>query len=158
MFAYVLGCTLLAALLATPVVAESSDHALGNAAVGHGDVNTITTIAPQGEQAWDVEFPSKVMIVLFDKPTKVGDRILMGRYLIEHDNRRMTHGWPCTYLYDADDPRLPVVAFRCRHLTRATAIQPTVIVRSVKNIIGMRELVGFQFTGEAGAHGVPTVQ
>jgi hypothetical protein len=107
---------------------------------------------------WDVEFPTQVMEVIFDKPTKIGDRILMGRYLIEHDNARMARGWPCTYLYDADDPRLPVVAFRCRHLDRPAPAQPTLIVRSVKNVPGMRELVAFQFAGEVGAHGVPTVR
>jgi len=33
MLVYCLGCTVLAALLATPVVVESSDHTLGNEAL-----------------------------------------------------------------------------------------------------------------------------
>ena len=157
MFAHALGCTVLAALLWTPIVPAPSGQAQCERATER--VATIATIAPARDQdLFDIEFPRRLMSVWFDKPTKVGDRILMGRYLIEHDNVRMAHGRPCTYLYSAADPRLPVVAFSCRHLARAAATRPTVIVRSVKDAPGMRELVAFQFAGEVGAHGVPTVR
>ena len=158
MFAHALGCTILATLLWTPIVPLASEQALCERATVPS-VSTIVTIAPTRDQdVFDIEFPRRLMTVWFDKPTKVGDRILMGRYLIEHDNVRMAHGRPCTYLYSAADPRLPVVAFSCRHLARAASTHPTVIVRSVKDVIGMRELVAFQFAGEVGAHGVPTVR
>jgi hypothetical protein len=158
MFAHALGCTVLAMLFSTPLVSDSSGRTFCGPATDRGDV-MIETAVPQRDQAtFDGEFPRRLMTVWFDKPMKVGDRILMGRYLIEHDDVRMAHGYPCTYIYSAADPRLPVVAFRCRHLARAASAQPTVVVRSVRNAIGMRELVAFQFAGEAGAHGVPTVQ
>ena len=102
-----------------------------------------------------IEFHQQIMTVWFYKPVKVGDRILFGKYIIEHDNARMRRGQPCTHLYDASDPRLPVVAFRCTHLTRPEATRPTVIVRSFKVANGMTELVAFQFAGETLAHGVP---
>ncbi len=159
MLAHALGCTVLATLLSTPIVSDANGHTFCDRAPERGAVTMIGTIAPRRDQIpYDVEFPRRLMTVWFDKPMKVGDRILMGRYFIEHDDTRMAHGRPCTYLYDADDPRLPVVAFRCRHLVRPASTRPMVIVRSVKDVIGMRELIGFQFAGEAGAHGVPTVR
>lgn len=159
MFAHALGCTVLATLLSTPVVSGSSGLTFCDRATERSGVTMMGTTAPRGDQVlYDVEFPRRLMTVWFDKPTKVGNRILMGRYLIEHDNARMAHGWPCTYLYSAADPRLPVVAFRCRHLARPASDRPTVVVRSVKDAIGMRELVAYQFSDEVGAHGVPTIR
>ena len=113
-----------------------------------------------GDQRFDhasdpVEFHQQIMTVYFYKPVKVGDRILFGNYIIEHDDVRMRRGRPCTYLYDASDPRLPVVSFRCKHLTRPKKAAPTVIVRSFHVGNGMTELVAFQFAGETLAHGVP---
>lgn len=102
-----------------------------------------------------VEFHQQIMTVWFYKPVKVGDRILFGKYIIEHDNVRMSRGRPCTYLYAASDPRLPVVSFRCTHLTRPETAVPTVLVRSFHLANGMTELVAFQFAGETLAHGVP---
>ena len=102
-----------------------------------------------------VEFHQQVMTVWFYKPVKVGDRILFGKYIIEHDDVRMRRGRPCTYLYPASDPRLPVVSFRCTHLTRPETAAHTVLVRSFHLANGMTELVAFQFAGETVAHGVP---
>ncbi len=104
------------------------------------------------------EFPRQIMTVWFHKPIKVGDRILFGKYIIEHDNVRMSRGQPCTHLYDASDPRLPVVAFHCRHLTRPATDRPMVMVRSFGEANGMTELLAFQFAGETAAHGVPTAR
>jgi len=93
--------------------------------------------------------------VWFYRPVKVGDRVLFGKYIIEHDNQRMARGWPCTYIYAASDPQLPVVAFRCRHLERAKATANTVIVKSRGEPAIPTELIAFQFAGETSAHGVP---
>jgi hypothetical protein len=118
-------------------------------------------VPPSADQRNDdfpvaTEFPRQTMTVWFPKPVKVGDRILLGTYVIEHDNVRMSRGQPCTHIYAASDPRLPVVAFRCRHLTRPTAHGPTVVVRPLGEANGMTELLAFQFAGESAAHGVPT--
>lgn len=105
-----------------------------------------------------VEFPKQEMTVWFFKPVKVGDRILFGKYIIEHDDVRMSRGRPCTYLYAASDPRLPVVSFSCKHLKRSKAAAPTVWVRSFHQANGMIELLAFQFAGETMAHGVPDTE
>jgi hypothetical protein len=102
-----------------------------------------------------VEFPRQIMTVWFYKPVKVGDRILFGKYIIEHDNERMSRGQPCAHLYAASDPRLPVVSFRCRHITRPETTANIVMVRSFRVASGMTELVAFQFAGETLAHGLP---
>ena len=97
----------------------------------------------------------QVMEVWFHRPVRVGTFILQGRYLIEHDHRRMAHGKPCTYIYAYDNQQLPVVAFECTHLKRARANANTVVLVSIDS--GMfKELVAFQFAGETAAHGVPT--
>jgi hypothetical protein len=96
--------------------------------------------------------------VLFRDPVKVGDRILMGKYIIEHDNDRMARGKPCTHIYDADDPRLPVVAFHCTHLTRPRSESNTVTLRPWSDTPGRREMTEFQFAGETAAHGVPKLR
>lgn len=97
----------------------------------------------------------ETITVWFKKPTKVGDRILMGRYIIEHDNDRMARGLPCTHIYEASDPRLPVVAFHCTHLERAPNPRASVTVVSLGEPNGMSKLREFQFAGELGAHGAP---
>jgi hypothetical protein len=100
--------------------------------------------------------PSReTLVIFFQKPVKVGDRILQGKYVIEHDNNRMARGEPCTYIYAASDFRLPVVTFHCTHLERGRSGAPTVVLRSLGEANGMKELVAFQFAGETGAHGVP---
>ena len=68
---------------------------------------------------------------------------------------RMARGEPCTYIYAASDLRLPVVTFHCTHLERGRSGAPTVVLRSLGESNGMKELVAFQFAGEIGAHGVP---
>jgi hypothetical protein len=97
----------------------------------------------------------ETMTVWFATPVKIGDRILLGRYVIEHDNLRMAQGRPCTHIYAADDLQLPVVAFHCTHLEQAPGVHSTVTLRPLGEPNGMRELVAFQFAGEDGAHGVP---
>jgi hypothetical protein len=159
MRAQALGGTALVVLLAAAVIGGSNGYALGQHDIELDALAVPMTI----EQRIDhlpasVEFPRQEMRVWFYNPVKVGDRILMGQYVIEHDNERMARGHPCTHIYAATDHRLPVVAFSCRHLTRTMVDQPTVIVRSLGEANGMTALVAFQFAGEAEAHGVPTTR
>jgi hypothetical protein len=108
-------------------------------------------VARQPEQR-----PSReTMTVWFTKPVLIGDRILLGKYVIEHDNVRMARGRPCTYIYAASDPRLPVVAFHCTHLKRPISSRPSVTLLSLGEANGMARLTEFQFAGERGAHGAP---
>ena len=85
------------------------------------------------------------MVVWFNRPVKVGDRILFGKYVIEHDNARMARGEPCTYIYAAEDRRLPVVAFHCEHLDRPRGERASVIVRPLGEPNGMQAFREFQF-------------
>ena len=100
----------------------------------------------------------ETMTVWFMRPVKVGDRILFGKYVIEHDNNRMARGRPCTHIYAASDERLPVVAFHCTHLERAPRSRPSVTLVSLGEPNGMKKLTEFQFAGEVGAHGAPTLR
>ena len=97
----------------------------------------------------------QTMTVWFHRPVKIGDRILMGQYVIEHDTVRMARNQPCTYIYAASDQRLPVVAFHCTHLKRPRGEQSVVVLRTLGEANGMMALADFQFAGEDGAHGVP---
>lgn len=103
----------------------------------------------------DSETPTvQTAVVWFHRPVWVGNRVLMGKYIIEHDNDRMARGEPCTHIYAADDRSTPVVAFHCTHLEREEASQATVVLQSLPD--GMRKLLEFQFAGETASHGFPT--
>src|ERR1700680_810369 len=55
-------------------------------------------------------------IVSFEHPTRVGSQILIGNYVIVHDEEKMTRGQPCTTFYRVGTRmRLldEVVSFRC---------------------------------------------
>jgi hypothetical protein len=131
-----------------------------------GDVDALTAevLPPIGPQITGppihVMFPEpapvrRTMTVSFTRPTRIGNRILFGKYIIEHDNLRMAKGRPCTHIYEADDPRLPVVRFHCTHLKQEPGTTASITLRSLHEANGLRELVAFQFAGENGAHGVP---
>ncbi len=94
--------------------------------------------------------------VWFKQPVRIGQNILHGQYVIEHDNDRMAQGAPCTYIYAMKDQKNPVVAFHCVHLERAIAKQGTVVL--VPGGDGFQRMTEFQFAGESGAHGLPTVR
>ena len=97
------------------------------------------------------------VIANFWNGVRVGDRILMGKYVIEHDTERMARGLPCTHIYEFGKS-VPVVAFHCVHLNRPYSDRATVTLRRPSDRAGLRELTEFQFKGEAAGHGVPTVR
>ena len=107
-------------------------------------VATVTSPARQAAVVW------------FMQPVRVGGNILQGRYVIEHDNDRMARGEPCTHIYAYNDQKNPVVAFHCTHLDRAAGKDNTVALYSTGD--GHKKFVEFQFKGETGAHGYPTVR
>jgi hypothetical protein len=99
--------------------------------------------------------------VVFQNPVWVRGKVLMGRYIIEHDNDRMAMGGPCTHIYAADDRSTPVVTFHCTHLIRPvnTGEQAMVTLRRDYNAVGHGYLLTeFQFAGSRDAHGVPGVR
>jgi len=92
----------------------------------------------------------------FQRPVRVGPHILQGRYVIEHDNDRMARGEPCTHIYAYNNQKLPLVAFHCIHLERDAAKEHKVVLASTGE--NTQQFVEFQFAGETGAHGLPTVR
>lgn len=95
-------------------------------------------------------------VVWFNQPVRIGNNLLQGRYVIEHDNDRMAAGGPCTYIYTWEDQVVPVVAFHCVHLDRPGVDKTTVVLSTGSD--GFKRLVEFQFPGDAGGHGMPTVR
>ena len=95
-------------------------------------------------------------IVWFNQPVRIGNNILQGRYVIEHDNDRMAAGGPCTYIYKFEDQVTPVVAFHCVHLDRPGVDKTNVVL--INGSDGFKHLVEFQFPGDSGGHGTPTVR
>jgi hypothetical protein len=118
---------------------------------------TAATLAllPQVEPVTEVA--RQLAVVSFMKPVKVGEWILLGKYIIEHDNNRMARGLPCTHIYAANRPHVPVVRFHCTHLERDRVERDTVVLKSTGDPM-IREFAAFQFAGETAAHGVPAAR
>ena len=95
-------------------------------------------------------------IVWFNQPVRIGNNILQGRYVIEHDNDRMAAGAPCTYIYSWEDQTVPVVAFHSVHLDRPGVEKTTVVLTTGSD--GFKRLLEFQFPGDSGGHGLPVVR
>ena len=141
---------------ATMACCSGHDHAAMPCCASHDHSVAPAKVAPQTPA---VPEPPAVQsfFVTFRNPVRVGDRILLGRYIIEHDNHRMARGEPCTYIYEASDPRLPAVAFRCTHLTRPGPSADTVVLHR-GSAYPLQELQEFQFAGESASHGVPVIR
>jgi hypothetical protein len=119
-------------------------------------VTGLAVITPGLEWPEDARPVPEYAKVLFRDPVRIGGRMLIGAYVIEHDEDRMARGLPCTHIYAADNLRLPVIAFHCRHLDRKASPNATVTLRRLSDpSIRMFELVEFQFEGSTEGHGVP---
>jgi hypothetical protein len=93
-------------------------------------------------------------VVWFNRPVWVGNTVLMGKHVIEHDTDRQARGEPCTHIYLAENMTVPVATFHCTHLDRQTVEKTTVVLRSLPD--GTQKLLEFQFAGEPAGHGFPT--
>jgi hypothetical protein len=93
-------------------------------------------------------------VVWFNRPVWVGNTVLMGKHVIEHDTDRQARGEPCTHIYQVENMTAPVVTFHCTHLDRQTVEKTTVVLRSLPD--GTQKLLEFQFAGEQAGHGFPT--
>lgn len=106
-------------------------------------------------------FPVKpevqTLVVTFREPVRVTGAILMGRYVIEHDDARMARGEPCTYIFEAAERRMPLITFHCTHLERQPSETAIVVLRPGKDS-GMKRLAEFQFAGDDASHGAPAIR
>jgi hypothetical protein len=92
-------------------------------------------------------------VVWFHRPVWVGNTVLMGKHVIEHDTDRMARGEPCTHIYAAGDLTKPVAAFHCTHLKADGTGEGRVVLRTLGD--GQLKFLEFQFEGEDAAHGYP---
>jgi hypothetical protein len=96
-------------------------------------------------------------IVNFSEPVLVTDQMLMGPYLIVHDDSKMRRGLPCTsfYRFDPDKgPQEAVVGFHCVPVRRSVA-DHTVLVQTGVPALGVKRLVEYQFSGDTEGHRIP---
>ncbi len=94
-------------------------------------------------------------VVHFDRPTWVATAVLMGTYVIEHDDEKGTHGAPCTTVYRlCHDGPTEVVSFHCipRQQRAPTHFRMAVIADPID---GRDTLTAYQFAGDPAQHGVP---
>ena len=96
-------------------------------------------------------------IVKFEHPTKVSTKILMGPYLIVHDEAKMARGEPCTSFYRVETQmgrHEETVSFHCIPHERHVAERFT-IAEDWDDALGMYALTEYQFARDAEGHGVP---
>jgi hypothetical protein len=99
-------------------------------------------------------------IVTFERPTWVAGEMLIGTYIIVHDEDKMTRGEPCTALYRVGARKRPVeevVSFHCipRERKVVPSFSTTVILNPPVRIDAFDTLTEFQFAGDSEGHGVP---
>jgi len=96
-------------------------------------------------------------IVRFEHPTWVASQILIGTYVIVHDEAKMARGEPCTAFYRVTRtrPLEEVVSFRCIPHERTVVSSFTTTVDS-DEALGVDTLTEYQFAGDSEGHGVPT--
>ena len=96
-------------------------------------------------------------IVNFPDPVMLHRNLLMGMYLIVHDDERMARGEPCTSIYRFDRKRGPQaveVEFTCEPHQRAVCDRTTLAIRR-NAASGFNEVTEYQFAGDSEVHGIP---
>jgi hypothetical protein len=97
-------------------------------------------------------------IATFTDPVMVTNQILMGSYLIVHDDAKMERGEACTSFYRFDPAKGPqeeVLSFHCTPATRQAAATLTLTKSERKSAVGIARLTEYQFAGDCEAHGIP---
>ncbi len=128
-------------------------------------VFTWLVLAPRAASAESIttnHIPSLVEwgVIEFKTPTKVFDRILMGKYIVVHDKIREARGEPCTTFHKIDESRLGrvgdiVVAFHCELVE---GVDPTERLAAYANwgpFEGLKQMTSYQFGGRTEEHRVP---
>lgn len=100
--------------------------------------------------------------VTFVQPTRVNGSILLGSYVIVHDEDQMARGEPCTTFYrlNAGKRAEAVVKFHCVPRKAEVVARPalrTCAALGPVTATNLVELVDYQFAGDSEAHGVPGV-
>jgi hypothetical protein len=114
------------------------------------------TIATSGD---GVAPPRQWAIANFTDPVIVTDQILMGPYLVVHDDARMERGEPCTSFYRFDPvkgPQEEVVSFHCTPAYRKLVDRTTFTQTEKVASLGIARVTEYQFAGDCEAHGIPT--
>lgn len=114
------------------------------------------TVATTGD---GVAPPRQWVITTFTDPVLVTDQILMGPYLVVHDDARMERGEPCTSFYRFDPvkgPQEEVVSFHCTPAYRKLADKTTFTQTEKMVSLGIARVTEYQFAGDCEAHGIPT--
>ena len=96
-------------------------------------------------------------IVRFEHPTWVASQMLIGTYVVVHDEHKMTRGEPCTAFYRVGTRTRPleeVVSFHCIPHERKVVPSFTVTVSS-NPALGIDTLTEDQCAGDPESHGVP---
>jgi len=99
-------------------------------------------------------------VVSFERPTLVAGEMLIGTYVIVHDEDKMADGAPCTAFYRVGPRNRPleeVVSFHCmpRDRKAVPGFTTTVISKPALRIDTFDTLTEFQFAGDSESHGVP---
>ena len=103
--------------------------------------------------------PRQWGIATFTDPVMVTDQILMGSFLIVHDDAKMERGEACTSFYRFDPAKGPqeeILSFHCTPVTRPAADKLTLSLSERKSAVGIARLTEYQFAGDCEAHGIPT--
>lgn len=113
------------------------------------------TIATSGD---GVAPPRQWGIANFTDPVLVTDQILMGPYLIVHDDAKMERGDPCTSFYRFDPvkgPQEEVLSFHCTPANRTVVDKLTFTQTRRIAGLGIQRVTEYQFAGDCEAHGIP---
>ena len=103
--------------------------------------------------------PRQWGIATFTDPVMVTDQILMGPYLIVHDDAKMERGEACTSFYRFDPAKGPqeeILSFHCTPATRLPVDKLTLTKSERKTASGIARLTEYQFAGDCEAHAIPT--
>lgn len=118
-------------------------------------VLTIGGIALTPKSSAQVPGKEVAVVEITDK-LKLGDKILQGTYIFEHDDERMARGEPCMYIYMSDKgkPGDKVATFHCTPVERPVAKNVVISVAMTPDPDVWR-LKEIQFAGSSKGHLVP---
>ncbi len=115
---------------------------------------------PAQAQSTDNASQRQWAIIKVINPVRVGQQILMGTYLVIHDDAKMAKGEPCTTIYRFDPkagPKEQIVAFMCVP-AKILARNTTTLAVLTDPVLGIGTLQGYQFAGDTELHGVPSAR